>query len=206
MPYYPTSLSRKSNFENTEFVITYLTSLDFKEKLNSLNSLIIIQLCNSYFSNSINLNFPIFQKIHVQKIVKKQLHNNTLKEGKNRIWINIFKVINVPISILRTKLNRGNKNTIALEKQLHHLNQLDIKIIIVTPFYSLNKLNNIVRKSSMKYFIKLAKYFENIELVDGYSGFNEKDFLDDYHMNEIGLTKLNERINNLIDKIQTRHQ
>ncbi len=129
-----------------------------------------------------------------------------MKEGKNRIWINIFKVINVPISILRTKLNRGNKNTIALEKQLHHLNQLDIKIIIVTPFYSLNKLNNIVRKSSMKYFIKLAKYFENIELVDGYSGFNEKDFLDDYHMNEIGLTKLNERINNLIDKIQTRHQ
>jgi hypothetical protein len=81
-----------------------------------------------------------------------------------------------------------------------------MKIIIITPFYSLNKLNNIVRKSSMTYFGQLATYFENIELVDGYSGFEEKDFLDKYHLNEIGITKLNEKINNLISKIQNTNQ
>ena len=54
----------------------------------------------------------------------------------------------------------------------------------------------------MMYFRKLANYLENIELIDGYSAFEENDFVDKYHLNENGITKLNERINNLMEKIQ----
>jgi len=194
----------KSKYEYVEFINTHMTSSDFTEKLNSLNSLnslIILQLGNAYFSNSINLNFPIFQKYRVHKSIEKQVQYRYAKESKDAIGT-LIKLINVPISIVRILLTIRHTNIIELEKHLHHLNQLGTKTILVTPFYSLNKLNNIVRKSSMMYFSKLAKYFENIELIDGYSAFEENDFLDKYHLNENGITKLNERINNLIEKIQ----
>ena len=54
----------------------------------------------------------------------------------------------------------------------------------------------------MAYFRKLTKEFKNIEIVDAYSGFEENDFQGKYNLNEIGLIKINERLNKLIEKIQ----